>query len=297
MDMLRLVLAFTLVSLLGCGRARLVDDPLPDASGTRDAGAADVPTFDVARFDVPRVDAFVPRDAGNDAGAPGNRLEEALTCGIDNEGAVRAALRTSECAGIPFSQTYEAYEAFLFARSAFHLSNLPEGNCEYWRCVAEADNCADFNVCFEEQTCPLEPPMPFCEGDSAVSCGGHPVAQVIDCASFGGSCERGICVFEDGCSASFTSDNDLRCRDGQIGVCGETLSCATRSDFGCNRVQVQGEIPVAWCGQAAAGLYGTPNDCLSETRLLYVSASGAVVEFECPDFGYRFCSPEGCTSL
>lgn len=102
---------------------------------------------------------------------------------------------------------------------------------------------------------------------------------------------------EEGCSASFTNDSDLRCRDGQLGVCGESLSCSTRSDFGCNRVQVQGEIPIAWCGRAAAGLFGTPNDCLSETRLGYVSASGAAIEFECTDFGYRFCSPEGCTSL
>lgn len=294
----RLVLALSLISLIGCGRARLVDDPLPDASGTPDAGTSDVPTFDVLRFDVPNIDAFVPRDGGNDAGAPTSRLEEALTCGIDNEGAIRAALRTFECAGIPFSQTYEAYEAFLFARSAFHLSNLPEGNCEYWNCVVNAGNCADFNACFEGAACPPNGFEPFCEGGLAISCGAHPVAQVIDCESFGAECQGGTCVFEEeGCSASFTSDSDLRCRDGQLTVCGESLSCAAISDFGCNRVAVQGEIPVAWCGQAAAGLYGTPNECLSTTRVSYVSASGALVEFECPDFGYRFCSPEGCTSL
>ena len=292
----RLVFALSLFALVGCGRARLVDDPLPDASGTPDAGAADVPTFDVARFDASTLDSSTG-DAGRDAGAPRDRFADALTCGIDNEGAIRAALRTSECAGIPFSLTYEAYEAFLFARSAFHLSGVPEGNCEYWRCVVEADNCMDFAACFDGATCPAEGVDPFCEGDVAISCGSHPVAQVIDCASFGATCEGGTCVFEDGCSASFTSDSDLRCRDGQLTVCGESLSCATRSDFGCNRVQVQGEIPVAWCGRAAAGLYGLPNDCVSETRLVFVSSSGAVVEFECPDYGYRFCGLEGCTSL
>ena len=292
----RLVLALTLVSLVGCGRARLVDDPLPDASGRPDAGGLDAPSFDVASFDVPRVDAG-PQDAGNDAG-PVTDLQNALTCGLDQNGAIRAALRTAECDGIPFSQTYEAYEAFLFARSAFHLSGLPEGNCEYWRCVSNADNCADYNSCFEASICPggVEP---FCEGELAVSCGAHPVTQVIDCASFGGECQSGTCVFEEaGCSSSFTSDSDLRCRDGQLSLCsGESISCLGLSDFGCNRVVVQGEIPVAWCGRATAGLFGTPNDCLSETRLSFVSESGAVVEFECPDFGYRFCSESGCTSL
>lgn len=293
----RLVLASLLLSLLGCGRARLVDDPLPDVSGRPDAGSADVPTFDVLRFDVPRIDASV-RDAGRDVGPPTDSLLDALTCGIDTQGAIRAALRTQECEGIPFSQTYEAYEAFLFARSAFHLSNLPEGNCEYWNCVVRANNCGDFNACVQGASCPPEGVEPFCEGELAVSCGGFPVAHVIDCPSFGAECVDGNCVFADeGCSTTFTTDSDLRCRDGAITVCGQSLNCSTISDFGCNRIAVQGEIPVAWCGPAAAGIYGSPNDCVSETRLSYVSASGALVEFECPDFGYRFCSPEGCTSL
>ena len=283
--MARLLCIALLVS--GCGRARLVDDPLPDAGAPADAASTDALRFDVS---------LPPLDAGTDPGAAMSSLLDALTCGMTQDNAIAAALRTANCGDSTFGATFEAYEAFLFARADFGLSRMPTGNCDYWRCVASSNNCADFGRCVEQHQCDGDV-LPNCDGNVAILCPGSAsgVGRRVDCTAFGATCGRTGCETPEGCSF-LGSPDELQCDGDDITLCGGDLrfNCGDLRPGGCNSVAIQGEIPTDWCGPSVAAVYEGPSECVSPTRLRHVSPSGTIVEFECAEYGYEACGETGC---
>ena len=197
------------LSVVGCGRARLVDDPLPDA-GT-DVVVIDVPLFDSRLVDM-RV-ADIPPDAPVEE----VDLQSELLCRLDERQAIGAALRLSQCleTGFRLPALLEGWRTGLAAQADGTIG-FPGHNCDLWRCLSAATTCDDAARCEQQFTCNDDGP-PSCEGNVAVSCGGLSFGRRVDCGDFGATCNSGVCEV-DGCSFTL-AESDTTCVGNQLQLC------------------------------------------------------------------------------
>ncbi len=291
-------LALVSVLLTGCGRT---DTWLLPASGTQDASVA-MPAD--AGMDP---DAGFPDSGPADSGAPApnSTLADALTCGLDQDEALRAATRIAACARglVSISGVMETYDAFMWGGVTPGFTRLPT-SCGFWRCAAEVDRCDDLGECFEDIALSANPCRGVewaCQGDVLGTCVEPYLLPHMDCGALGATCEDGACI-KDGCRFG-SGQGSLRCgEDGSpsLTMCGEyEVNCEAWGSQGstCANFYVQGEVPVPWCAPegvgSVAGSYDTPVACRRGVVEFEV-VGGREYRIDCRSMGYRGCDEYGC---
>lgn len=286
----------TMIVVTACGRARVGPLSASDAvERPKDAGTA-----------TP-VDAGFPSDAGfRDGGSPPQPLAEVLTCSLDRDAALEAAVRIVSCSDqnrnrYSVRTAVEAWEGFVlgsFDPTVGTFTGLPHG-CPIWRCAAEASDCRDLLRCIDDESIRFTRCFdgePMCEGDTLAVCLGGRVLPHVDCGALGGTCRDRQCWIGR-CSLNAF---DVQCNDeGDLSACGGavTLDCDRFAPGSrCASFYVGGEPPVPWCsptGMSEAGAYDIPVDCRRGT-ISFESVSGVEYEYDCIANGYGACNERGC---
>ncbi|MEM6958354.1 MAG: hypothetical protein AAF411_17755 [Myxococcota bacterium] len=304
----RVALAAAIFS--GCGRARLVDDPLPDLAVPTDSGrdggvGVDRGVVDrgvdLARPDVARPDLSTdaPDDIGEDLPVRSGPLLDALTCSLNREGALRAAVRYGACSddgvrgAVTAREVFEAWQGFVLGQGDLGATRLPVPACPFWQCVADAESCEDYLDCENVFTC--DGSFQACAGDLLRFCrpdSGPPIRGELDCEAFGGECAEGACVgVDDACRFDAASEPILFADGDGLGVNCTSARVACAEGPGVYVLDRMGTA-VPWCGPAASG--PPDSEFCNGDVLTFPGLRGELVEVNCTDFGYSRCSIPRC---
>ncbi len=275
-----------------------------------------------ARADVPEAmpDAHPPMA---DAAPSLDGIIEVLTCGFDEQTALRAAVRRSACdfsGRFSVKSLMEAWEGGLWGHWDLTLGNYVGYDitygCEIYRCLANATSCTEARACIDPTGGACLADYGYCDGDRLMKCRAddRPGVEVIDCAAFGATCVEevlghgatqaqcalGDCRFGSNYYGLECDGNDLTLCDGAIrSTCG-----AWTAGTSCGSFYIGGELPTVSCmfntgvpGAYAGDGAGYEVMCDANAVMSFSTTTGRSYTFDCRANGYPDCLGRGCALL